>query len=133
MSAPIDIEAEVEKATAPPWESRLVEVPEDWYAVPPPNRRWLLTDARNHDEGVVPLAKVGLLNAEGGAGKTTAGMQLAKSVVTGTTWLGAFNVATSIALQKSTTDGAPHTAHTNGVTGMFAAPPATTMGCPSGG
>lgn len=53
---------------------------------PPPPRRWLL-------QGILPLGKVGMLAAEGGAGKTMALCQLALSVATGKAWLGAWNVA----------------------------------------
>jgi RecA-family ATPase len=51
----------------------------------PPNRAWLL-------DKVLPLGKVGILAAEGGAGKTIALCQLALSVATGVPWLGTFNV-----------------------------------------
>ena len=95
MSAPLDIEAEVEKATTPPWESRISTVTEEWYSTPPPPRRWLLRDARKENrDGVLPLGKVGLLAAAGGVGKTTANTQLTLAVASGTTWLGAFEVAT---------------------------------------
>ena len=52
----------------------------------PPERKWLL-------RGVLPLGKVGMLAAEGGAGKTMALCQLALSVATGKAWLGAWSVA----------------------------------------
>lgn len=51
----------------------------------PPPRAWLL-------DKVLPLGKVGMLAAEGGAGKTIALCQLALSVATGMPWLGTFNV-----------------------------------------
>jgi RecA-family ATPase len=80
-------------ATEPaPWEDRITVVPQEWYATPAPPRRWLLRDSRHGNEGVLPLGKVGLLAAEGGAGKTMAVVQLALSVATGKPWLGTFDV-----------------------------------------
>ena len=73
-----------------PWESRLTVVPQEWYETPAPARQWLLRDSRNNSEGVFPLGKVGLLAAEGGAGKTMAVVQLALAVASGTPWLGTF-------------------------------------------
>lgn len=51
----------------------------------PPRRAWLL-------DKVLPLGKVGMLAAEGGAGKTMALCQLALAVATGRPWLRTFNV-----------------------------------------
>ena len=93
MSAPVNFEAEAEAKAKPPWESRIVVVPNEWYETAPPARRWLLRDARTGNrEGVFPLGKVGLLAAAGGAGKTTAVVQLSVAVATQTTWLGAFEI-----------------------------------------
>lgn len=77
---------------AAPWENRVTVVPNEWYETPAPPRRWLLRDNRHHGEGVFPRGKVGLLTAEGGAGKTMAVVQLAIAVATGTAWLGTFDV-----------------------------------------
>ena len=57
-----------------------------------PPRKWLLRDSRHNGEGVLPFGKVGLLVAEGGAGKTMAVVQLAIAVARGTPWLGTFDV-----------------------------------------
>jgi regulatory protein RepA len=93
MSPPIDIEAETEAKAKPPWESRIVVVPEDGYTTPPPPRQWLLRDGRNESrEGVFPAGKVGLLAAAGGVGKTMVVTQLTIAVATATRWLGAFDV-----------------------------------------
>jgi RecA-family ATPase len=80
-----------EREKSGPWESRVTVVPQDWYTNPAPPRRWLLRDARNDGEGVYPLGKVGLLVAEGGAGKTMLVVQLALAVATGTAWFGTFD------------------------------------------
>jgi hypothetical protein len=64
----------------------------------PPRRRWLLQrPAEPHDgshlpQGYLPLGKVGMLAAAGGAGKTMALVQLAISVATGRPWLGRYVV-----------------------------------------
>jgi hypothetical protein len=90
--APIDIEGETEKASAPPWADRFHPVPPEWYTTPPPPRQWLLRDLRNDRQGVLPLGVVGGFAAEGGAGKTTMVTQLAVAVASGGTWLGVFDV-----------------------------------------
>jgi regulatory protein RepA len=77
---------------AEPWSSRVVATGVDWYTKPPPRRTWLLRDRRTN-AGVLPVGKVGQIVAEGGAGKTTALMQLALSVATGTPFLGTLDVA----------------------------------------
>ncbi len=55
-----------------------------WLHEDPPDRRWLLVNRRAADElredGVLPMGKVGMLAAEGGAGKTMALVQLALAV-----------------------------------------------------
>jgi hypothetical protein len=43
-------------------------------------------------DGLLPLGKVGLLVADTGAGKTTALIQLAVSIITGRKWLGHFEI-----------------------------------------
>lgn len=53
----------------------------------PGPRRYFLTDA-NSGDGVIVAGTVGLLAAEGGAGKSYSLMQLAISTVTGATWFG---------------------------------------------
>ena len=63
----------------------------EWYTTKPSPREWLLRDKRT-DAGVLPRARVGLLVAEGGAGKTLALCQLAVSLATGVPWLGVFDV-----------------------------------------
>ncbi|MBX3210752.1 MAG: AAA family ATPase [Labilithrix sp.] len=84
-----------DQTEAAPWETRVTVVPNEWYEQPAPPRRWLLRDSRRDGEGVLPLGKVGLLLAEGGAGKTMAVVQLSLAVATGKQWLGAFDVAES--------------------------------------
>ena len=57
-----------------------------WLRTYPPRREWLLTTPElNHGDrkGVLPLGKVGMLAAEGGAGKTMALSQLAVAVAAG--------------------------------------------------
>jgi hypothetical protein len=71
-----------------------------WPEGKPPERRWLLkrppTDeeekANRFPRGFLPLGKVGMLAAAGGAGKTMALAQLATSVATGRPWLGHYTV-----------------------------------------
>ena len=64
----------------------------------PPPRRYLLQrpseqqDDSVHEQGFLPLGKVGMLAAAGGAGKTMALVQLAVSVATGRKWLGHYGV-----------------------------------------
>jgi RecA-family ATPase len=64
----------------------------------PPPRRYLLQrpaepqDPSLHEQGFLPLGKVGMLAAAGGAGKTMALVQLAVSVATGRPWLGHYGV-----------------------------------------
>lgn len=87
---PLDIEGEAKQAAEPPWRKLVMAVGPEMYTTPPPNRQWLLTDLRRDREGVFPTGKVGLLVAEGGAGKTMALVQLAMAVASGGTWLGTF-------------------------------------------
>lgn len=69
-----------------------------WPESRPPPRRWLLMrpaapqEESAHPRGFLPLGKVGMLAAAGGAGKTMALAQLAVSVVTGRDWLGHYAV-----------------------------------------
>lgn len=68
------------------------------FSRPPAPRRWLLTaPALEGERGVLPLAKVGLLAAEGGTGKTSALVALAVAVATGRRWFGHFTVPPTIA------------------------------------
>lgn len=69
----------------------------EWFDTFPPKRAWLLErDGEGGDQGkrvgFLPLGKVGVLAAAGGAGKTMALVQLALSVATGHPWLGDFTV-----------------------------------------
>ena len=73
----------------------LAEWGDDWLSVAPLRRRWLLErPSRDNyartNEGVLPLGKVGMIVAAGGAGKTMALVQLALSVATGRDWLDHF-------------------------------------------
>lgn len=74
-------------------ESLVFEPPAALDATRPKPRNWLLRDSRkpNHD-GVFPLGKVGMLVAEGGAGKTMALIQLALAIASGSKWLDVFSV-----------------------------------------
>jgi RecA-family ATPase len=77
----------------PAWESRFKAVPTEWHTVRPPDRQWLLRNNRTMPyEGVFPMGRVGLVAAEGGAGKTMALVQGTRAVAMGTTWLGVFDV-----------------------------------------
>lgn len=73
------------ETAAPPWAAHWQPLAADTFAEPPARRAWLL-------DKVLPLGKVGMLTAEGGAGKTTALCQLALAVATGEPWLGTFQV-----------------------------------------
>ena len=66
----------------------------DWLTSDPPKRRYLLTrpDDKGKDRGAVPLGRVGMLAAAGGAGKSWVLCQLALSVATGAKWLGTYTV-----------------------------------------
>jgi hypothetical protein len=55
----------------------------------PPRECLLWADGRR---GLLPAGKVGMVAAEGGAGKTWALVQLAVAVATGTPWLGTYTV-----------------------------------------
>lgn len=81
-------------AVPAPWVERVVSCADDWFTQAPPRREWLLRDARAGDAGVLPRGKVGLLIAEGGAGKTMVLVQLAVSVASHepTSWLGCYAV-----------------------------------------
>ncbi|RYZ45998.1 MAG: hypothetical protein EOO72_02940, partial [Myxococcaceae bacterium] len=84
----------------------------------PPPRRYLLQrpseaqDDSHLPQGFLPLGKVGMLAAAGGAGKTMALVQLAVSVATGRPWLGHYGVPVSsrgrvvLALAEEDTDEA---------------------------
>lgn len=67
----------------------------------PPPRRWFLRHpthdwqsilTSSHGDGMLPLGKVGVLSAEGGAGKTIALVQLAICAITGRSWFGHFTI-----------------------------------------
>jgi hypothetical protein len=97
------------EAASSPWDGRVVLVPSEWYTTRPPARDWLLRDARvEGSPGVFPCGRVGLLVAEGSAGKTMSLAQLAVSLTTGAPWLGAFGVPTTgrvlLALGEETED-----------------------------
>lgn len=81
-------EREVPNLNAAPWDALWHPLDAATFTEKPPRRSWLL-------DGVLPLGKVGMLAAEGGAGKTIALCQLALAVATGAPWLGTFNVAPS--------------------------------------
>lgn len=69
---------------------------QEWSCREPAPRKWLLTRAPDPSDpasdgapvGFLPMGKVGMLAAAGGAGKTMALLQLAVSVATGRQWLG---------------------------------------------
>ena len=70
----------------------------NWPEEKPPERRWLLKrpaapeEESAHPRGFLPLGKVGMLAAAGGAGKTMALAQLAAAVATGRPWLGHYTI-----------------------------------------
>jgi RecA-family ATPase len=70
----------------------------NWPEGKPPERRWLLKrpaapeEESAHPRGFLPLGKVGMLAAAGGAGKTMALAQLAAAVATGRSWLGHYTI-----------------------------------------
>lgn len=68
------------------WDALWKPLDSETFSAPPPKRSWLLNK-------VLPLGKVGMLAAEGGAGKTMALCQLALAVATGRPWLGNLAVA----------------------------------------
>lgn len=72
----------------------VLPVPAQWWTERPAPRAWLLRDSRRSGSpGLLPVGKVGMLIAEGGAGKTMALFQLAVAVSTATRWLGTFDCA----------------------------------------
>lgn len=75
-----------------PWAERIAPCESSWFTKTPPKRSWLLRDART-DAGVLPLGKVGMLIAEGGAGKTMALIALILATATGSRWFGTFTIA----------------------------------------
>ena len=83
----------VPSTQAPVWLPRVLPVVTAWYVKAPPRREWLLQDGRSKStDGVLPCGKVGLLIAEGGAGKTMALIQLAIAKAVGLHWLGTFMI-----------------------------------------
>jgi len=65
--------------------------PRRWSRNRPPDRRFLLRHPED-DAGALPLGEVGILSAEGGAGKTTAVVQLAIAIATGGRWFGHYKI-----------------------------------------
>ena len=75
------------------WVKNRCEQGEDWFNAPPPQRKYLLEiQEEGMRYGMLPLGRVGMLAAAGGAGKSWALIQLALSVATGTPWLGTYPV-----------------------------------------
>ncbi len=69
----------------------------DWPDEKPARRKCLLhrpaeADGEESEQDFLPLGKVGMLVAAGGAGKTMALVQLAVSIIRGTPWLGYYPV-----------------------------------------
>jgi hypothetical protein len=62
----------------------------DALSTKPLPRRWLLHAPDG--EGLLPLGRAGILSAEGGAGKTSALLSLAVSVITGRSWFGRLGI-----------------------------------------
>ncbi len=95
----VPVDATTERTAAPPcdpWTERVTSSETAWFTDAPPKRRWLLRDGRTAlSTGVLPLGKVGLLIAEGGAGKTMTLVALAIAGATGATWFGCYVVATA--------------------------------------
>ena len=108
-AAPIEQEATAEptqeqateEATEPsPIELKWAAAPTGWLSRAPKPRRWLLRHPTKNGvpcppgegDGLLPRGKVGLLLAEGGAGKTMAVTALALSLITGRNWLDHFVV-----------------------------------------
>ena len=101
---PVSTEGNVESAARDPaaepmvaqgaWLDRVAPCVTEWFSTPPPRRSWLLRDSRANDSGVLPRGKVGLVLAEGGAGKTMALCQLALAVASHepAPWVGCFTV-----------------------------------------
>jgi len=69
------------------WTDRLVSVTRDWITEQPPPRVYLMRDGRT-GRGAIPAHGVGVLGAQGGAGKSFATIQGAVSIATSTPWLG---------------------------------------------
>ena len=93
VSDPLTGAAPASIATVDVWSKSWKRLDADTYNVPPKRREYLLRDART-GKGAYVVGKVGMLLAEGGAGKTMALAQLALAVSTGTPWLGTFTVGT---------------------------------------
>ena len=69
----------------------------DCLTTPPRRRDWLLTlPERQGGAGLLACGKVGFLASEGGAGKTTAQVALAASLITGRPWFGYYQVPTTV-------------------------------------
>jgi hypothetical protein len=74
-----------------PFADRWKPLDPTWLGEKPPDRTWLLRrpadDKGDTSAGFLPLGKVGMVVAKGGAGKTMALVQLALAVATGRDWL----------------------------------------------
>lgn len=79
------IEESPELASASPISMRWPTGPLSYLDTVPAERKFLLSHPED-EAGALPLSEVGLLSAEGGAGKTTAVVQLAISIATGGRW-----------------------------------------------
>jgi regulatory protein RepA len=99
QGTPIDPSSLPSNRPSDPFEGRwktLGQWGHDWLSVAPQRRRWLLerpnkeTNGRANPDGVLPLGKVGMMVAAGGAGKTMALVQLALCIATGRDWLDYF-------------------------------------------
>jgi hypothetical protein len=75
-----------------PFADRWKALDPTWLGEKPPDRTWLLRrpadDKGDTSAGFLPLGKVGMVVAKGGAGKTMALVQLALAIATGRGWLG---------------------------------------------
>lgn len=75
-----------------PFTDRWKPLDPSWLGEKPPGRTWLLRrpadDNGDVSHGFLPLGKVGMVAAKGGAGKTMALVQLALAIATGRDWLG---------------------------------------------
>lgn len=85
---PMTPDAPGASALKPPSPILSIASPRPLFDAPPPARVYLLKHANG--AGFIPRGKVGLLNAAGGTGKTTALVQLAVALATCKPWLGHF-------------------------------------------
>lgn len=88
------------EARTSPIDRLWLPVPTEWATTPPPARKWLLRHPTRdgnvcgpgQGDGLLPLGKCGVINAEGGGGKTQLMIQLAVAVVLGRKFLEHFEV-----------------------------------------